>query len=139
MKILFTKEETTHLKCDWCGKDLLNPPDGHLLMKDEWKDDRMIITNILWLCRSCDHDDPYRNWGWKDIPDLLIPEYFIQWIMGIITGLHGKQQSFSDEAMEKVQKLLFIIFPHISKEMTPEQEKELKNLHEIPRFLGGLG
>jgi hypothetical protein len=139
MKTLFTFEETTNLNCYHCGKDLLNPPNGHLLFKNEWKDDQMTIIDIRCLCRSCDWNDPYRDWAWKDISDLLIPDYFIQWIIGIIVSLHQKQQTFSDEAMENLQKVLFIIFPKISKEITDAQKKVFQDLHLIPRYLGGLG
>lgn len=139
MKTLFSIDETAHLECHLCGKDLLNPPNGHLLMKDEWKDDCLIIVDLKWICQSCNNGDPYRRWGWKDISDLLIPDVLIQWIMGIITGLHSKRESFTDDAMEKLQKLLFTIFPHISKKMTVEQRRVFRNLHDIPRCLGGLG
>jgi hypothetical protein len=139
MKTLFNLKEIESLECDHCGKDLLNPPDGHLLMKDEWKGDQMIVSDIRWLCRSCDKHDPYRNWGWKELSDLFIPDVLVQWILGILIGLHTKREAFSDEAMEKMIKFLLIIFPHISKKITPRQRDTLKSLYEIPRCIGGLG
>jgi hypothetical protein len=142
MKTLFTKEEITDLLCCHCGKDLLNPPNGHLLINDQWNEDRKQtrIIDILWLCCSCDkHRSTYRRWGWKDIHDLFIPEVLIQWLLGVLEALHTQSQTFSDEAMEKLMKLLLIIFPHISKKITPEQRKILETLHAIPRCIGGLG
>ena len=139
MKTLFTEEELKTLECYCCGKDLLNPPNGHLLIKHEYKDDQMIVTDIRWLCQSCDNHDPYRDWGWKELSDLFIPEVLVQWILGIVTGLHTQREIFLDNAMETLMKLLLIIFPHISKQITSEQKKTLENLYMMPRFLGGLG
>jgi hypothetical protein len=139
VKTLFSKDEIEALKCQHCGKDLLNPPNGHLLMKDEYKGDQMIVSDIRWVCRSCDNDHIYKSWGWKDLPDLFIPEVLVQWILGIMIGLHTQREKFSDEAMEKLMKFLLIIFPHISKEITLQQRNTLKSLYEIPRCTGGLG
>ena len=139
MKTLFNEEELRGLQCYHCGKSLLNPPTGHLLMKDEWKGDKQIISDIRWVCCSCDNNGIYKRWGWKDLPDLFIPEVLIQWILGIMVSLHNKTAEWSDETMENLMKLLLIIFPHVSKEITTEQKKTLESLHWIPRCLGGLG
>ena len=139
MKTLFRENELLTLECEQCGKDLLNPPNGHLLLKDEYKTDRRIISDIRWLCRSCDNDRIYGSWGWKDLPDLFLSKYLIQWILGIMVDFHMGRVKFSDEAMEKTMQLLLIIFPRIFKEITSEQKEELELLYELPRFLGGLG
>jgi len=141
MKMLFSKEEIEFLRCHHCGKYLLNPPNGHLVIKSEWEDNQQIISDFRWVCKSCDHlyRYPHEHWNWKDLPDLFIPDVLVQWILGIMVGLHTKTETFSDEAMEKTMKLLLILFPHISKKITTQQEKTLKTLYEIPRFLGGLG
>ena len=141
MKTLFHNDELKVLECFNCGKDLLHPPNGHLVFKSEWKDHQQINLDIRWVCKSCDHlyRHPYKHWHWKDLTDLFIPDVLIQWILGIIVGLHTKTETFSDEAMEKIMKLLLIIFPYISKEMTKQQKKVFENLHNIPRYMGGLG
>jgi hypothetical protein len=138
MKTLFSISETTDLNCHICGKDLLDPPNGHLVIKNELKNDKRVILDILWVCSNCDWG-LFKQWGWKDISDLFIPECLVSFILGILAGLHGGYESFSDKAMENLMKFLLIIFPHISKELTVEQKRELKDLYEIPRFLGGLG
>lgn len=141
MKTLFESEELV-LKCFRCGKDLLNPPDGHLLTEDHWIKEggltRRFVDQIIWVCRACDSDGIYGLWGWNDIPDLFIPEYFIQKVVGIINELHCGTK-FSDRAIENLLKLLVIVCAHISKEVTPEQRKTLDRLYDIPKYLGGLG
>ena len=142
MKTLFHEEELKALECFKCGEDLLHPPKGHLIFKEEGSNGQYTLLDVKWVCSSCDqrfYMPSKELWLWKDISDLFIPEMLISWILGIIKDLYKKETTFSDEAMENIFKFLLIVFPHISKELTASQKEELENLYTIPRFLGGLG
>jgi hypothetical protein len=150
--IIFSKPP--EICCDYCGKNLLDPPDGiwalwwtsraarlgegnryvdtHFACKGDC--DRRVAARIKAKHASeggiCD--------SWDDIPDFCIPTVFVSKIMALMNGF-ASGDTFTPEALDRTKQLILEVFPHISRHLSPEDEKKLVRLRSIPSFLGGLG
>jgi hypothetical protein len=148
---LYTQDQS--ICCDNCGKDLFNPPSGiwviwHTDTEDNKEADHFV--DMHFACKgTCDmkverevrmrhsargfiHD------GWDDIPDILVPTVFITKVMAFINGF-ARGDTYEPEVLEKVKGLLLTAFPHVSRNLTLEEQQTLEHLQRIPSYLGGMG
>jgi len=145
VKLFETEEE---LKCDACGKNLLDPINGVVVFLENYDREERRSTgyvDIYFSCKGfCDralavvHRKPGLIDSWEDIPDISIPTVYLKWIMGLLNQQYAGI-TFQKNAFEKVKQLLIAIYPYVSRELTPEEKERLKNLMSIPAFLGGMG
>lgn len=116
---IFSEDEDTELKCDNCGKNLLDPePNGIVVY---W---RHIPTNY--------------KIEWEDIPDVIIPTVYVMRIMAVINQLRSGV-IFSDSAFENQKQFFIAVFPHVSRHLTSREKERLKSLMSIPACVGGMG
>jgi len=141
------------LRCDYCGKDLLEPKrTGIVVMLNIIHDHREksdIDEYVDGYCCCKGHCDRvlkanyYSKYDhvincWEDIPDIAIPTVYFKWINSFIIGLHQKAK-YSEHAFKKMREIMLALFPYISRELTEREKETVKNLTEIPSYLGGLG
>jgi hypothetical protein len=136
------------LECEYCGKDLLNPKDGIIVMWHTMPDEYTYtkrITDTYWCCKGdCDRalQSSHRHVnvidGWEDIPDVCIPLVYIKWVMTILNE-HHRGDVYSEPAFDKMKQFLLTLYPYVARESTGAEKDRLKNLFQIPSYLGGLG
>jgi len=141
------------LRCDNCGKNLLEPQkEGIVVVWEksfEHGADKNIseVVDIYCCCKgNCDNilrhqfHAKYKNVvdGWKDISDICIPTIYSEWLFLTFHELN-KKAKYSEVAFKKTLNLLLAIFPYISRELSDEEKNTIKNLTRIPSYLGGLG
>jgi hypothetical protein len=141
---------TPKLECDYCHKNLLEPrPSGIIILwqtyRKDYEKEAKYYEHIYWCCKGhCDQklSFPLKGRqlidGWKDIPDIIIPHIFIQWIIISLNELKNGTQ-YSGQAFEKFKEFLLNIYPFVVRHLTTKEKERLKSLFEIPSYLGGLG
>jgi len=71
--------------------------------------------------------------------DLSIPLVFVRWIIGRLNRLRYGLDEYSDEAFEHLTFFVGCMAQLVVRETTPDQWNRIRELVEIPGFLGGLG
>lgn len=137
------------LQCEHCGKELLtNEHISGIIVS--WMDQEDGLPkrtyDIYWSCKgTCDlalkpkYDIPGSIDKWEDIPEVVIPQIYMKWIMSIINKLHDPEKGFSDKALEKLKTFLLELFPYVSRDLTSEEREKIIKLSGIPMGFGGLG
>lgn len=146
---LFSEPEV--LRCSYCKKDLLKPePSGIIVFWERALNDfndtsAEYVEHIYWCCKGrCDNNlgASYKNQGlvdsWEDIPDIIIPQVYIKWVMTIFNQLKGIRE-YSNEAFEQLKEFMLNVYPYIARHPTTKEKKRLKSLLQIPSVLGGMG
>lgn len=143
-KIFSDKE---FLRCDYCGKDLLNPPSGIYVYLSKYpaKNKILEVEDIYFACKGkCDEKVNKKlmrkdlSDGWNDIDDLTVPLIYIKSVMSVINNLHDKRIHYSKAAIEKLRMLLVLTFPYVSRNQTEKEKKIIKEMMMIPEYFGGL-
>ncbi len=143
---IFSEQDTLH--CDHCGKDLLNPKSGIIVIWHTFLDEHVYtkrVVDIYWCCKdNCDRalQTKYRKSAvmdeWEDIPDVCTPLVYIKWVMMILNE-HHRGNVYSETAFDKIKHFLLTLFPYVARESTTEEKERIKSLLIIPSYLGGLG
>jgi len=141
-------DEEPELLCEYCGKSLLGPKPGGIVVL--WRTERdehgvRRTEHFYWCCKGhCDrqleaqYGRPGLTSGWRDVADFVIPTLYIQWVIGTLNRLRGGE-SYSDAAHDKSKRLLLNVFPLVCRHLPAAEVQEVKNLMMMPRVLGGLG
>jgi hypothetical protein len=141
------------IRCENCGKDLFDPPSGiwvlwHADSEEEKEADQFV--DMHFACKGACNKKVEREVrmrhsargfiyeGWDDIPDMLVPTVFIKKVMAFINGF-AQGETYEPEALDKVKRLLLAAFPHVSRNLTPDEQQTLERLQRIPSYLGGMG
>lgn len=138
-------DEYSPLQCAVCGTDLLPHKSGNVALVMEWNDDSSIhrIIDVYWACRGrCDRimDHKYRQVSaWESIEDLSLPVVYVRWFISTFNNLRLGRWVFSDEAFEKYKEFTICMSQIVVRETTPEQWQRIRELTDIPAFMGGLG
>lgn len=147
--------DSVPLTCEYCGKDLLDPPSGIWVLwhADKQSDDGSHAERYVDLHFACKgHCDQivqqqvrskhvmldFIHDGWDDIPDMTVPTIYIKKVMAFLNGL-AAGDDYEPEAFEKLKHLLLAMFPLVARHMNPNDEKTLRRLQRIPSYLGGMG
>lgn len=140
------------LQCKVCRKELLEQDDNGIVSM--WQKmgaykvgGKKHFEFIFWTCRGrCDRilqqsireRDKTLIDGWSDVSDALMPTFFIKWVMSVMNELHSGD-TYSEEAFDQIKEFLLQIFPYVSRHLTEKENGRVKELIQIPAFLGGLG
>ena len=131
------------LKCDCCGKDLLNElvleKEQGIVAFIEHFDEHTGITeveDIYFACKGrCDMvlekktmADSKTIIPWRDISDLAKPNQYLQYLLALVNQLHNNEYKYSDVAIEKEKYLLSAMAQKVFHEVTPEEKEELREL-----------
>ena len=143
------KEEPS-LRCAYCKMDLLSPePTGIIVLwkrlRLDYENEPLQYEDIYWCCRGhCDkamaasHANKKLVDSWEDIPDIIVPQVFIKWIMASLNNLRDGAK-YSDKAFSNYKRFLLNIYPFVTRDLSTREEEQLKNLMDIPSYLGGMG
>jgi hypothetical protein len=148
-------DEAARIECDYCGKNLLEPPSGiWVIWKAYGEGDtgtrRHRYVDFHFACKGeCDRimenriKARYPPRGsvldaWDDIPDLAVPTVFIWKVMALLNGLVAGDQ-YEPEVFEKVKHLMLATFPLVSRHLNDEDQQQLDRLMRIPSWVGGMG
>lgn len=137
----------TPLECAVCGKDLLVERSGNVALAVKLEDNKKHILDVYWACRgNCDRIREQQVWReldavttWEDIADLSIPLVYVRWFIATFNNLRDGRYVFTDEAFEKFKHFTPCMLQIVVKETTTEQWQRIRDLVDIPSFLGGLG
>ena len=141
------------ISCDNCGRDLFNPPSGiwvlwHTHSQTDEEADHFV--DMHFACKGmCDRKverevrmrhsaEGFVYDGWDDLPDMLVPTVFIKKVMAFINGL-AQGETYEPAVLDKLKRLLLAAFPHVSRNLTPEEQQTVERLQSIPSYLGGMG
>lgn len=138
------------LACEYCGRDLLNPPQGvyALWRKVTPKLGPTTYADFHVACKgSCDrhlshnirerHNNEVLD-AWEDLSDFAIPVVFLQRVIGHLNGFNGGDK-WSEAAFTKFRTLIVSVYPHVARHATSAEQERVHGLMRIPSFLGGLG
>jgi hypothetical protein len=137
----------SNLNCHNCGKNLLDPKPGGVVVIWEHHDHgvRDRVARVYWCCRgNCDHELRARYGredlidGWEDLKDIAIPLVFAKWIMAVMNELQrGKE--YAPAAFDQIKQLILSIYPYVARNSTEQENERVRDLMELPAALGGLG
>jgi hypothetical protein len=147
-------EEMPEIRCENCGKNLLDPPSGIFVL---WNADRQSHSGFSpdhylemhFSCKGdCDEEVSRKIRarhrprlvldGWDDIPDMCTPVVFITKVMAVLNGLNAAER-YEPEAFQKLKHLFIATFPHVSRHMNDADKDLIKRLLQIPSYVGGMG
>ncbi len=102
-----------------------------------------VVDDIYWSCKGiCDHklSDQFKIslkkfTSWKDIGDLMIPAYFIKWVISIMNNLEDENIKFSPKAYEKLKYFIMAISQKVMREMTVKENEEFKHLLKLDDWI----
>lgn len=136
-------DEYFPLECEFCSKDLLekSAQGMNIIVFFGNYDDEGIeyVEDIYWSCKGeCDEklkqyykEKGFRDLGWEDIADLIIPTKFIDWVCAILNNMKYGDVVFSDEAFEKLKKAIICISQLVFKDTTEEKKERIRLLKSI--------
>lgn len=140
--------EAAPLPCDVCGKDLLSPPSGIVVVATSTVAGREQVVAVRCVCKGpCDRQaeraldaafPPRVHTTWEDIPDYILPTVFLNRVTGTLTSLDGRLP-FSTAATNEYIDLIVAIFPFVARDLTSAEDERLTRLLGIPSYLGGIG
>lgn len=130
-----------------CGKDILHDKSGigAFVLKRQITDEKIVdeYNDFYWACRgNCDRvlQSSYDEiTAWEDFQDLSIPLIYIRWCVATINNLHSGRIIFNDKAIERFSEFTIKMSQLVFKETTEEQWERIKDLMDIPSWMGGLG
>ena len=129
------------LRCDCCGRDLLqNPDDGIIALCEITEGESIKVIDAYCACRGdCDEkieDYYFKKSGavtsWHDLNALVIPRYYLGELLGIPDKMQDGFLSFSDEAYQKVRDIYIRISQMVMRKHTKEEEERMTILDMAP-------
>lgn len=136
------------LTCKYCGKNLLSPePSGIIVLwrHSSTRSTKKHTEEIYWCCKGhCDQklgramNGKGLIDGWEDIPDVAIPVIYARWIMSVMNELESGE-TYSPQAFDQLKEFVLCMYPYIARNPTPKESERIKDLMQLPAFLGGLG
>jgi len=138
-------DEYVPLKCDHCGKDLLEALYsgdyfGIVAQEVNYDDDGIShVLDVYFSCKGeCDRileNRVFKRTGhvtaWEDLTDIATPNQFLRLILATINQLADGKHKYSDSALEKHRTLIIALAQKIFREVT---EKERARLAELMQF-----
>lgn len=131
---VFQKEKI--IKCDYCGKNLLNDAPLSMIQIITNSTDNKILR-IHTCCKgNCDrvllkklkHNE---SDGWKDLTDFLNPHLYLKNIMAMLNNMYEEMQFENLEAFEKYKELLINCYPYVSRNLSEKELSEAKISYEL--------
>ena len=128
------------LSCRVCGCDLLvsGQPGLVVLCSRRSLDALLHYEDVYWACKgTCDRKLRHRarqaglHDAWTDILDLKIPHIFLTWAIDLSNKLRSGV-TFADTAFEDLKIVFAALFPHVARDMSPDEEGRLRELLEEP-------
>lgn len=132
------------IKCEYCGKNLLEEKSGIFVLLREPSDmeSEVYVRNPYkdgyFSCKGqCDRvvksryfEDGILLDEWVDITDFLSPTSYIKKQMAWMNSFQIDGEKLEKPAFDKLKKLFLNTFPYISREQTMEEKKRIKELLE---------
>ncbi|MHC1761324.1 MAG: restriction endonuclease [Negativicutes bacterium] len=136
-------DEYHPLKCCHCGKDLLVEREGNIVFVEDRSGDKEIIRDVYWACKGeCDRmtGQLYAPWMtcWEDIKDLTVPTEFLRWNIAIMNRLREHDDTYDDQAFEKLKKFLISLSQLVLRNPSDEQRERFRELSMIHGITGGI-
>jgi hypothetical protein len=100
------------------------------------------IHDVYWACKGeCDRvleqrasrADGYST-SWEDIGDLVIPAWFLRYVLVSMDRLRDGWDIYTDEAYKKEKYFVRAIAQKAMREMTERERERVKGLAELPGF-----
>jgi len=153
LHLIFDKYLPLH--CKKCQKDLLKEiyEDGYNglisfvfhhekeLNSDGKEVHVEIIDSVYWACKECDYSIERKvaivdkkATGWEDIGDLVIPAFFIKWILSVMNGIEQKTSRYSPQAYKDLKYFIMAISQKVMREMTESEKNRFKSLLELEAY-----
>jgi hypothetical protein len=143
--------EYASLKCEVCGKDLLESDTIHgysavvvLAFDTDYYYEKNIhrYKKVYWSCKgACDkklqqetYSDGLSN-GWEDISDLSIPYQFLKWNMAILNRLRSGVDEYDDEAFKQLKEFIICMCQIVYKNQSESDLKRIMSLSELPDWI----
>jgi hypothetical protein len=137
------------LNCKRCGKELLEA-----LFREEYtglvllarrisaedpSTDVRYIEEVSWACKGpCDRamEDSYYArglvTGWEDISDLVIPPFFMRWVLTLMNTIRAGDRVFSDVAYNQMKYFVLAVSQKVLRETTATEQSRFLELLELP-------
>ncbi len=132
--------KTEDLICMHSGVSLLKPEVRGIiaLVRDPKKTEyETYIEDVYWCLkgepdRKLENDALAKGYytSWEDIPDIIIPTFYIKWCLSLSNQLRGNW-AYSDEAFDKIKEFLISIYPHVVRDLTKSERARAKSLIEF--------
>jgi len=135
------------LECASCGKDILQELSSidyraviALANNGDQSDGAIHVEDVYWACKGeCDrtfegslYETRGLITGWEDISDLLIPAWYMKWILTIINELHSGSYKYSEPAWKKMKEFILAMGQRVLREMTDNERKRVVHLLNLP-------
>ncbi len=142
-------EDNQGLKCKLCGADLsVRKGDKGILVL--WENEittstgkkTVCITEAYCCCQGrCDATQKalYRKTHpkhidlWRELADLHIPTFYIQWIMSLFNRIFEGTE-ISQDAFTSIKTILLEIYPYVARELTTKEKERVSFVMDFPIF-----
>ncbi len=142
------EDEYLPLNCQSCGKDLLPELFAHeypsvvSFVQSVTEDGKHHIRDIYWACKGrCDtalqrraHQLHDCSTSWEDIADLVIPAWFLRYLLVRTNRIRDEYDVYTDEAYQKEMYFLRAIAQKAMREMTERERERVRTLARLPNF-----
>lgn len=137
-------DEYIELKCDKCGKDLLeslydDSQQGVYAVVSKHEHGKEFMLEAYFACKGlCDkalEQAAYAKYkeatAWKDISDLAMPNDYLRWILSTINQLASGNYVYEAAALRKEKQLIMALAQKVFREVS---ERERARLQELMQY-----
>lgn len=137
-------DEYLALECEICERDLLQDADRYSsnVIFASKVDRPQEVHGFFWVCKgNCDHrlSELLRArsfiTSWEDIGDLVIPMWYLKWIVSGLNARQSRQVEFSGTAHRNYRHFLFALGQKVFREMTEEERNRVGDLLELEELV----
>jgi hypothetical protein len=135
------------LKCDNCGKDLLEElytsdfqsviAQAFTRGKDRIRKVHAIYCSCKGACDKVLETRAYKQYNaltsWEDISDIAMPNQFLRFIVANMNQLRSGDE-FSAEAFEKQKHVIMAVAQKVFREVTDEERERMRAVLQIPNL-----
>lgn len=140
-------DEYVPLPCRVCHKDLLDELNraqytaNVILGRREQQDGGSVVETFDWCCKGdCNDILDARlqkrglTTGWEDISDLVIPVWYLKWIMATLNRMRSGLETYSNSAFTDEKEFLIALGQKVFRDSTAEERKRMREVWELSKL-----
>lgn len=131
---VFSNNES--LKCNYCGKDLMENINTSMVLIATNKENK--ITRFQVCCKGeCDHSLKNKftfneTDGWQELSEFFNPYFFIKYIMAIMNNMYDGTGFENKEAFESFKEFILKCYPYVTRNLSEAEKSNIQFANMLP-------